>query len=81
MPNMLYKKTNKETAHQNSVVFYRQKRVLRWAYPFQKSYFRQVILRKDMDNDSALLLNAGARYVKVMYWGMIFSLCLSSQLN
>ena len=25
-----------------------------------------------MDNDSALLLNAGAHYVKVMYWGMIF---------
>ena len=29
------------------------------------SFFRQVILRKDMDEDSVLLLNAGAHYVKV----------------
>ena len=28
-------------------------------------YFRDVILRQDMDKDSALLLNAGAHYVKV----------------
>ena len=28
-------------------------------------FFRQVLLRKDMDKDSALLLNAGAHYVKV----------------
>lgn len=28
------------------------------------NYFRQVILRKDMDKESALLLNAGAHYVK-----------------
>ncbi|XP_068696464.1 uncharacterized protein [Montipora capricornis] len=27
-------------------------------------YFRQVILRKDMDKESALLLNAGAHYIK-----------------
>ena len=29
------------------------------------NYFRDVILRRDMDKDSALLLNAGAHYVKV----------------
>lgn len=29
-------------------------------------YFRDVILRKDMDKDSALLFNAGAHYVKVL---------------
>lgn len=29
-------------------------------------YFRQVIHRKDMDKESALLLNAGAHYVKVI---------------
>ena len=38
------------------------------------AYFRQVILRKDMDNDSALLLNAGAHYVKVMHSKVIFFL-------
>ena len=36
------------------------------------AYFRQVILRKDMDNDSALLLNAGAHYVKVTHSKAIF---------
>ena len=29
------------------------------------NYFRQVITRQDMDKDSALLMNAGAHYVKV----------------
>ena len=38
------------------------------------AYFRQVILRKEMDNDSALLLNAGAHYVKVMLSNVIFFL-------
>lgn len=30
------------------------------------NFFRQVIQRKDMDKDSALLLNAGAHYIKVL---------------
>lgn len=32
-------------------------------------YFRQVILREDMDKESALLLNAGAHYIKVLTHG------------
>lgn len=58
------------TKHENNSVIYSLSQTetcgeISLQVPKVLDYFRDVILRRDMDKDSALLLNAGAHYVKV----------------